>query len=226
MAGLPVTARPPFSPSDLPAILGEHDVLVLPSVMRETYSLLTREALSAGLPVVCTDTLGPEEVVTHLENGLVVPAADPVALSVAMKTILDDRDLLTRLQAGAARPLRVRSLADQVDGLERLLRGTNRPVASTRARSTGVRHVVFACGIEGAPLRYRAAVAGGGARSRRGHLPGLPLSRSRAVGGQHVGRCRRDVPSPGHPAIAGSGQHRARRRNTGRVRRGRPHLRS
>ncbi len=70
--------------TSFPPVLDAHDVLVLPSVMRETYSLLTREALSAGLPVVCTDTLGPEEVVTHLGNGLVIPAADPGALSAAL----------------------------------------------------------------------------------------------------------------------------------------------
>ena len=33
-------------------MLAAHDVLVLASVMRETHSLLTREALAAGLAVV------------------------------------------------------------------------------------------------------------------------------------------------------------------------------
>ena len=53
----------PFEPDELDEVLADHDVLVLPSVMRESHSLVTREALPRGMPVVCTDTLGPEEVV-------------------------------------------------------------------------------------------------------------------------------------------------------------------
>ncbi len=75
-AGLPpqVRLRSPFLPEALEEVLAGHDVLVLPSIARESHSILTREALSAGLAVVCSDAPGPEEAVDHGRNGFVVPA--------------------------------------------------------------------------------------------------------------------------------------------------------
>jgi glycosyltransferase involved in cell wall biosynthesis len=152
--GLPITLYPPFTPDEADAVFARHDVLVVPSVMRETYSLITREALLHCLPVVCTDSLGPEEVVDHGRNGLIVPTADPNALAEAMGRFVDDRDLLASLRAGCT-GLRVRSVDDQLDGLEHTftsLSGTPTPAPATG----GIARVLFMCGIEGAPLRYRA----------------------------------------------------------------------
>jgi len=170
--GLAIDVLAPFDPADLGAVLAAHDVLVLPSVMRETHSLLTREALAAGLPVVCTDTLGPEEVVTHGANGLVVPAADAAALAGAMERLATSPDLLAELRLGATEPVAARSIAEQVAGLEvtfaEVLDGSTAaagtgPDPEVRVDQVdqvdqvdGVARVLFVCGIEGAPLRYRA----------------------------------------------------------------------
>jgi glycosyltransferase involved in cell wall biosynthesis len=93
--------RPPFDPSERDAVLASADVLVLPSVARESYSLAAREALAAGLAVITSDCLGPEEVVVDGVNGLVVPTGNAVALAAAMTTLVEDRDLLVRLRHGA-----------------------------------------------------------------------------------------------------------------------------
>jgi glycosyltransferase involved in cell wall biosynthesis len=152
--GLPVDLYPAFAPEEADAVFASYDVLVVPSVMRESYSIVTREALLHGLPVVCTDSVGPEEVVEHGRNGLVVPTADPNALAEAMGRLVDDRELLSALQAGCT-GLRVRSLREQLDGLERTFTAPLVPTAPTPA-SGGIARVLFICGIEGAPLRYRA----------------------------------------------------------------------
>lgn len=167
--GLPIDVLDPFAPDELAAVLAGHDVLVLPSVMRETHSLITREALAAGLPVVCTDTLGPEEVVRHGVNGLIVPAADAGALGAALAQLAASPELVAHLRVGATEPFAVRTIDDQVAGLEsrfeQLSAGSpDQPVelrASVDRRSasgdaTRVHDVLFVCGIEGAPLRYRA----------------------------------------------------------------------
>ncbi len=138
--GLPVDVRPPFDPADIEAVYAAADVMVLPSLMRESYSLVTREALTRGIPVVCTDTLGPEEVVDHGRNGLVVPAGDDRALAAALRSLVDDPDLLGRLRAGCRPPPAVRSLDDQVDGLERAyLRLLGRPPLRKEAPGPGNR---------------------------------------------------------------------------------------
>ncbi|MGQ0615781.1 MAG: glycosyltransferase, partial [Acidimicrobiia bacterium] len=159
--GLPIDVPPPFGPGRLGPVLAGTDVLVLPSVMRETHSLLTREALAAGVPVVTSDSLGPEEVVTDGLNGLVVPTADAEALAAAMTRLVTDPDLLERLAShtGGGGAL-ARSLEDQLDGLERRFDALVRPEG--QATTVGapsvpaVRSVVFMVGIQGAPLRYRA----------------------------------------------------------------------
>jgi len=151
--GLPVEVLPGYAPDELPEVLAAADVLVVPSLMRESHSLLTREALLAGLAVVCTDTLGPEEVVRHGENGLVVTAGDAQDLADALRRLVIEPGLLERMQR--ADPPAVRSLEEQVDGVERLYRSLvdDAPVTAPEVQ---VRRVVFAVGIEGAPLRYRA----------------------------------------------------------------------
>ncbi len=179
LAGLPVELAPAFDPAELASVLADHDVLVLASVARETYSLLTREALAAGLAVISTDSPGPSEVVVDGDNGLIVPAGDAVALADALARVADDGSLRDRLRQGATRPVVMRSLDDQVDALEarcaRLLstdtgptepdlgagthpqRGAPAPLSEGRRRQGArVARVVFATGIDGAPLRYRA----------------------------------------------------------------------
>lgn len=155
--GLPIDVRDPFAPQDLAGVLAANDVFVLPSVMRETYSIATREALDAGLPVVCTDTLGPEEVVTHGTNGLVVAAADAAALAEALTRVVTDPGLRDRLHEGAAAPVPVRTIGDQAAGLEQRFEELIAAAPSSAAGPTSaVSSVLFVCGIEGAPLRYRA----------------------------------------------------------------------
>ncbi|MDP9075670.1 MAG: glycosyltransferase, partial [Actinomycetota bacterium] len=114
-AGVSIEARPPFAEGELATVLAGADVLVVPSVMRETFSILTREALRCGVAVVTTDTLGPEEIVVDGHNGLVVPAADPGALARAIGQLLDHPDRLAALRAAAAESsVAIRPVEDQV----------------------------------------------------------------------------------------------------------------
>jgi glycosyltransferase involved in cell wall biosynthesis len=160
-----VAAHGQYHPEELGAVLADHDVLVLPSVMRESHSILTREALTAGLAVVCTDTLGPEEAVEHGRNGLVVPAADPVALRAALEKLVADPALVRRLRGrGSASPLR--PAEDQMAGLDALYaelhearRAADGAAAHDAAVDALLHRVLFVVGINGAPLRYRAQLA-------------------------------------------------------------------
>jgi len=143
----------PFSPEALPAVLDSADVVVVPSVARESHSLITREALARGVPVVTSDCLGPEEVVEHERNGLVVPSGDAMALARALGRLVDEEGLLSRLSTHATAEAPV-TVDDQVDQLEDIYRSLVR--TETCVPESKVRRVVFIVGIEGAPLRYRA----------------------------------------------------------------------
>jgi glycosyltransferase involved in cell wall biosynthesis len=154
--GLAVEAAPPYGPDELDAVLDDTDVLVLPSVMRETFSIVTREALSRGVPAVVTDVLGPEEVVADERNGLVVEAGSAPALATALRRVADDPGAVGRWRADSTR-VALRSVDDQVAGLvARFERLRQAGTTSARPEQRWPRRVVFVVGIDGAPLRYRA----------------------------------------------------------------------
>lgn len=79
--------------------------LVLPSVS-EAVPLVVIEALSSGTPVVATQLEGIASVVSHGENGLLVPPGDVEALASALETVANDRSLYERLAYNASASVR------------------------------------------------------------------------------------------------------------------------
>lgn len=175
-----------FSPAALDEVMASTDVLLVPSLARESHSLVTREALLRGVPVICSDSLGPEQVVKDGLNGLVVPTGDSDALAAAMRTAIDCPDERASWEKEAVR-VPVRMEEDRLDELDLRLRALL--AAPARATSAGptIERVLFICGIDGAPLRYRAhlpaeGLAWLGVRSDVRHYrdPELPVLLDRA----------------------------------------------
>lgn len=94
--------------AEVPNFLKMVDLLVLPSAGQEAFGRVLIEAGAAGVPVVATRVGGVAEVVVDRKTGLLVPPADPMALSGAVTLLLKDRALAATL-AQAARK-RVESL--------------------------------------------------------------------------------------------------------------------
>lgn len=78
------------------------DVLVLSSRM-EGLPIVLLEAMAAMLPVVSSAVGGVPEIVTHEENGLLVPPEDPLALADAIQRVLHDRDFARKLGVAGRR---------------------------------------------------------------------------------------------------------------------------
>lgn len=131
-----VQSKPAYPAGQVRQVLSQYDVLLMPSVATESYSLITREALDAGIPVISGDNPGPTEVVHDGSNGLVVPRGDAAALAAAMRTLISDRELLTRLTPAPGQ-VELRSLTEQVDELQRQYRRlTARPDDQTAETNT------------------------------------------------------------------------------------------
>ncbi|NLU79202.1 glycosyltransferase family 4 protein [Micromonospora sp. HNM0581] len=78
------------------------DIFVSPTYA-EGFSNTILEAMASGLPVVSTDVVGVRDCVRPEDNGLLVPAGDAAALATAVRRLLADADLRTRLAARARR---------------------------------------------------------------------------------------------------------------------------
>jgi glycosyltransferase involved in cell wall biosynthesis len=81
---------------DVPDLLGAMDFFVLPS-HSEGVSLAVLEAMAAGLPVVVSAVGGLPEIVSHEENGLLIPPKDPEALAASLARLLENPDLARSL---------------------------------------------------------------------------------------------------------------------------------
>ena len=82
---------------DIPCLLRQTDLLVLPSTGEEAFGRVLIEAGATGVPVVATRVGGVPEVILDRKTGLLVPPADPMSLAQAMTTLLKDRPLALRL---------------------------------------------------------------------------------------------------------------------------------
>jgi glycosyltransferase involved in cell wall biosynthesis len=108
----------------LPELLARVDVVVIPSIWHETFSLVAREALLAGLPVIASAVGALPEVIVDNVNGLLVPPSDEDALHEAMARLVDDRALLARLKPSAPA---VTDIRDHADELERIYKELRKP---------------------------------------------------------------------------------------------------
>jgi glycosyltransferase involved in cell wall biosynthesis len=76
--------------SDMPEVLREASLFVLPTYYREGVPKALIEAAATGLPSVTTDTPGCRDIVLHGRTGLIVPPRDVQALTTAIGDLLRD----------------------------------------------------------------------------------------------------------------------------------------
>lgn len=155
--GTRLECQPPFDEEEIDAVIEASDVVVIPSLMRESFSLVAREALARGRPVVTTDCGGPEEVVRDGVNGRIVGSGSAADLARALAGLIADPAEVRRLRPDP--PPRFRTPAEQAAAVEEVYRevigrrSSPRPAAG-RAALAG-RRMLFLTGSDGAPLRYR-----------------------------------------------------------------------
>ncbi len=118
---------------DVAASLAAADVAVVPSVRDPSGNVdglpnVVMEALASGTPLVATPAGGIGSVVQDGRTGLLVPEADPAALSAAIARLLDGPAEAAALAAEARRwAQREGSWSHAIDGFERAYEIACRP---------------------------------------------------------------------------------------------------
>lgn len=77
---------------DTSALLNACDIFVCPS-RHEPLGNVVIEAWAQGVPVIAADSMGPGTLISHLDNGVLVPVDDDATMGRAIRTVIEDDEL-------------------------------------------------------------------------------------------------------------------------------------
>ncbi|KMO16923.1 HAD-IIB family hydrolase [Methylobacterium indicum] len=123
-------------PEDVPALYAHARVrggLFVNPALNEPFGLTLLEASAAGLPLVATDSGGPNDIVETCGNGILVDPRAPDAIAAACVTILDDPSFYATCVAGGARAAAAYNWDRHAARYHALLRALHAPVPPMRA---------------------------------------------------------------------------------------------
>lgn len=81
---------------DIPKLLNNFDIFVLSS-STEGFSIATIEAMACELPVIATRCGGPEEIIRHEEDGVLIDVGDNKQLAAAIQRVCEDQPFRRKL---------------------------------------------------------------------------------------------------------------------------------
>jgi glycosyltransferase involved in cell wall biosynthesis len=107
--------------SDVRELIQLLDVVAVPSVKPEPFGRVIIEAMAMGKPVVASRAGGPPEIITHEENGLLVPPHEDEPLAGAIARLLTDREFAGAVAARGQHDARRRfSLPAHVEAMQEI----------------------------------------------------------------------------------------------------------
>jgi glycosyltransferase involved in cell wall biosynthesis len=105
-----VTFAGPRPHAEIPGLLAAFDLAVVPAINPYASPLKLHEYMAAGRAVIACDQPNLREVLTHGDNGWLVPPGDARALAAAIRRLGADPGLRVRLGARARRTIEERDL--------------------------------------------------------------------------------------------------------------------
>lgn len=93
-----ITCKGKYTADQLPTILANIDVVIVPSIWDEVYSFVIREAFAAKIPVLASRVGGIPESIFDGNNGMLFEAGNVNELTQKINQILDDPSVITAWQ--------------------------------------------------------------------------------------------------------------------------------
>ncbi|MDQ2692868.1 MAG: glycosyltransferase family 4 protein [Chloroflexota bacterium] len=122
-------------PEDLPDLLRQFDVLVLPSIWPEPFARAVLEGMISGLVVVAARTGGTPEIIVDGKNGLLFAPNDPEDLAKKIAYLLNDPESRKQMRSAGRQTILDRfTMTKMMDQIESYLQ----EVASHSATQTAI----------------------------------------------------------------------------------------
>ena len=112
--------------ASIPALIGDCDLICVPSQVPEAFSLALYEGFAAGLPALVSGLGNPAVVVAGLGCGRVIPAGDEDAWAAAIAEIARKPALVDSWRAAVPLPFRIEEEAFLYGQLYRGVAGLRR----------------------------------------------------------------------------------------------------
>jgi glycosyltransferase involved in cell wall biosynthesis len=100
ISGLELRMYGTYDPEALPQLLTNVDAVIIPSLVWETFSIVAREAMACGVPVIASRLGALPEAIREGENGMLFTPQATSELAEMLQRLDADRSILARLQAG------------------------------------------------------------------------------------------------------------------------------
>lgn len=84
---------------ELPRYYQTADIFCAPATGKESFGIILLEAMALGKPIVASSNLGYASVVKDREQALLVPPHNSTALTEALRSLIDDKELRMRMGA-------------------------------------------------------------------------------------------------------------------------------
>ncbi len=112
---------PAYSNSEKYEIINTFDILIVPSTVKESFSLVVREGLVLKKPIICSNCGGPEEIIKNNLNGLIFKSKNTQDLKSKIYMVLKNPSLIDRFKENININY-IKSMEDQVNELESIYR--------------------------------------------------------------------------------------------------------
>jgi glycosyltransferase involved in cell wall biosynthesis len=108
-----------YAPHLLPVLLAEVDIVVVPSIVPETYSIVTREAFANGIPVIASRSGALPDAIRPGDNGWLFEPGDAAGLAALLVELNESQDRVRRASEGISPDdwVTLEARTDQVEGL-------------------------------------------------------------------------------------------------------------
>jgi len=85
------------------------DIFVLPSI-NEPFGISLIEAMACGLPCISTSTQGPQNIISHEVNGLLIPVKDTQAIADSLRLLIENPKLKEKIIENSIKLVKTRYL--------------------------------------------------------------------------------------------------------------------